>query len=369
MSEGLRLLEIKKGLKEGASYSVMVFSPSMLKAIAADVSIGATKEVDLLGRVVPLTEVTTLVKAPTGAVATTSYIDVNFRTQKAVMSVVGMNVEVVACSRQFALSKNDSADFFDRFLLSPPEPLKGVDSADAITYVLGPTGDAKLNFPVTDNQSVNRGADGRVIVTVRPIRPAAGAGFPYKGSDKAALSALKPTKFIQCDDAKIKALARQAVGNAKDAAQAIDRIEKFVGKYINKKDMSVGYASAVEVAASRQGDCSEHAVLSAALCRAVGIPAQVVTGVAYVESFGGRKGIFGPHAWNRAMVGGKWIGFDSALDGYDAGHITISAGDGETDEFFGAVSTLGCFKIEKVTVQTKNGIKHKTSNTKYRTSK
>jgi transglutaminase-like putative cysteine protease len=68
-------------------------------------------------------------------------------------------------------------------------------------------------------------------------------------------------------------LAHKAVGDAKDAAQAARRIESFVARYIDNKSMSVGYASAAEVVESRQGDCSEFAVLTAALCRAVGIPA------------------------------------------------------------------------------------------------
>ena len=69
--------------------------------------------------------------------------------------------------------------------------------------------------------------------------------------------------------------------------EAVRRIESFVARYIDNKSMSVGYASAVEVVESRQGDCSEFAVLTAALCRAVGIPAQVVVGIAYVKEFAG----------------------------------------------------------------------------------
>ena len=86
------------------------------------------------------------------------------------------------------------------------------------------------------------------------------------------------------------------------------------------------------------------------MCRAVGIPAQVVSGVAYVERFGDRKHIFGPHAWVRAYVGGKWVGLDAAL-GYNPGRITLSVGDGDLADFFGMVNTLGCFKITKVEVR------------------
>lgn len=355
MSEATQILSRKKGLAEGTTYTVRIFSASLLKAMDAEIRVGPTKDVDLLGRVVSLTEVTTVMKGPTGVMTSISYVDKNTDVQKSVIPMLGMKIELIACSRQFAMSQNDVADFLDRFLLSPPGPLKDVSSARSITYTLErtsqPTGEAKLRFPTTDNQTVHSGGKGIFIVTVRPVRPEAGATYPYKGHDKVAISALKATRYVQSDDKKIKALARQAVGDTKDAAEAVRKIENFARNYIKKKDLSVGYASAVEVAASRQGDCTEHAVLSAALCRAVGIPAQIVTGVAYVESFGGRKGIFGPHAWNRAMVGGKWIGLDAALAGYDAGHITLGVGDGDPDEFFGILSTLGYFKIAKVKIQ------------------
>jgi transglutaminase-like putative cysteine protease len=112
------------------------------------------------------------------------------------------------------------------------------------------------------------------------------------------------------------------------------------------------------VTASRQGDCSEFAVLTAALCRAVGIPSQVVAGIAYVKDFEGHEG-FGGHAWAQAYIAGKWVGLDAAFKsghrgGYDAGHIALAVGNGEPADFFNVASTLGRFKIEKLTVQRGN---------------
>jgi transglutaminase-like putative cysteine protease len=152
------------------------------------------------------------------------------------------------------------------------------------------------------------------------------------------------------------------VGDTKDAVDAVRRIESSLARYIDNKSMSVGYASAVEVAESRQGDCSEFAVLTAALCRAVGIPAQVAVGVAYVSGFGGLQG-FGGHAWTQAYVGadergqgGRWIGLDAAFKsggrgGYDPGHIALAVGNGDPGDFFNMAAALGQFKIEKIDVQ------------------
>ena len=147
-------------------------------------------------------------------------------------------------------------------------------------------------------------------------------------------------------------LARRAAGNAKDAAEAARQIEKFVSLYIHQKSLSVGYASAGEVAVSREGDCTEHAVLTAAMCRAAGIPAQVVVGVLYTDEFGGVADIFVGHAWTQAYIGGKWIGLDAtrAPNGYDARHIALSVGNGNPAEFFGLVSLLGQFTIADIKV-------------------
>jgi hypothetical protein len=91
------------------------------------------------------------------------------------------------------------------------------------------------------------------------------------------------------------------------------------------------------------------------MCRAVGIPAQVVAGVAYVDDFLGNRG-FGGHAWAQAYIGGKWVGLDASFKGagrggYDAGHIALAAGNGEPGDLFNLAPTLGQFKIDKVTVE------------------
>ena len=269
---------------------------------------------------------------------------------------MGMQIELIACAKDFALGENDVLDLVNKMFLSSPEPFDNLDSAKSVTYYLSPTPDAdKLTIPSSDNQTARPGRDNRVILTVKPATPLPGAKFPYKGKDNIILDAMKPTRFVQSDDENVIALARRAVGDTKDAAKAAKRIEAFVAKYIDNKSLSVGYASASEVAASRQGDCSEFAVLTAAMCRAVGIPSQVVVGVAYVKNFAGLQHRFGGHAWVQAYVGGKWIGLDAAfksagLGGYGPGHIALASGNGNPEDFFNLVTTIGLFKIDKVTV-------------------
>ena len=387
MAEGLRLLTLKKGLKEGTQYTARIFSPGILQAVDAQVSIGSKRNVDLLGRVVALTEVMTTINMPgAGEIVSISYVDEDLKAQKTVMPIAGMQIELVACVREFALGQNDVLELIDKMFVASPRPLDNVGSAEWISYLLSPTGETDslrgpvlgsrfagaqkdgktgtLIIPANDNQRVRRLKSGKIIVTVKPVAAPAGTRFPYKGGNSVILEAIKPTRFLQSDRKEIIDLARRAVGRTKDAAEAVKRIEAFVARYIDNKSLSVGYASAAEVAASRQGDCSEFAVLTAAMCRAVGIPAQVVVGVAYVSDFAGLQG-FGGHAWTQAYVGGdpatrepgKWVGLDAAFKsagrgGYDAGHIALAAGNGEPADFFNLASTLGQFKIDRVMVST-----------------
>ncbi len=356
MAEGLRLLTLEKGLKTGTTYTATVFTPGLMQALEAEVAIGEERDIDLLGRVVKLTEVTTTFDAPTtGRITSTSYVDDEMRTLKSTVPMAGMQVEMISCAREFALGDNDVLELIGAMFVDSPVSLDNPRAATAITYWLAPTAGAQFTIPTTDNQAAERLADGKTKLVVTPVVASAGGTFPYQGKDPALLEAAQPTLYLQSDREEIIDLARQAIGNTKDAAEAAQRIEAFVAKYIENKSLSVGYASAAEVASSRQGDCSEFAVLTAALCRAVGIPSQVVAGIAYVKDFEGHEG-FGGHAWTQAYIGGKWVGLDAAFKssgrgGYDAGHIALAVGNGEPADFFNIASTLGRFTIERLEIQ------------------
>ena len=95
MYEGIRLLELKKGSSEGTTYSVKVFTPSMLMAIDAQITIGKTENVDLLGRIVPLTKATVEMTIPGAGVMTiTNYADSKLKMQKSVMPMAGMTIRL-----------------------------------------------------------------------------------------------------------------------------------------------------------------------------------------------------------------------------------------------------------------------------------
>jgi hypothetical protein len=352
MSEGIRLLQLEKGLKEGTVYTAMIFSPSLQAAVPAEVRVGAKVDVDLFGRVVKLTKVEVVMQTAAGAITSVSYVDDEMKALKTIVPAMGMKLEMVACDKAFALSENDVVDFIDAMLLKSPVPLKGIESKSAATYLLKPTKEAKLSFPTTASQVVKRAENGSVALVVKPAKPSSGGSFPYKGEDAELKKSLEPTAYLQSDNQAIQILALKATQGAKSALEGAKQIESFVADYIDEKNFSIGYATALEVADSKQGDCSEHAVLVAALCRASGIPSKVVCGIVDAESFAGKSDVFGPHAWAQAYVDDTWIGLDAtkvATGGFGVGHIALAVGNGDPADMFAIANTLGYFKIEKIT--------------------
>ncbi|MGD9201101.1 MAG: transglutaminase domain-containing protein, partial [Chitinispirillia bacterium] len=101
---------------------------------------------------------------------------------------------------------------------------------------------------------------------------------------------------------------------------------------------------------SQEGDCTEHAVLTAAMCRAAGIPSRIAVGIAYVDTFLGRKNIFVPHAWTQVFIQGKWYSIDAALGSSDARRITFKTGDGSPSDFFSQINTIGNLKINSISL-------------------
>ncbi|MHC5082899.1 MAG: transglutaminase-like domain-containing protein [Planctomycetota bacterium] len=352
MFEGMRIFQEKRGLKTGDEFEVTMFRPDLMMPVKAKTMVGEKTKVDLFGRVLDLTEVKVVTTVQGQEIAMTSYIDDEMKAMKTLVPMMGMTMEMVACDKSFALRDDDIMDFMEQLYITSPIQLSNLNAVESIAYTIKPTAENELTIPNSCSQTAGA-KDGLFSVTVTKLTPSEGAAFPYQGDDETVLKAMQPADYLQSEDKVIIDLAKSAVGGTTDAAIAIGQIEAFVDGYITEKDLSVGYASALEVARSRQGDCSEHAVLTAAMCRAIGIPARVVCGVVYADSFAGKENIFGGHMWVEAHIDGQWIGLDATRakqGGFGPGHITLAFGNGDPADFFSLVNTLGCFEIQKIDV-------------------
>jgi hypothetical protein len=157
----------------------------------------------------------------------------------------------------------------------------------------------------------------------------------------------QPNAWVQSEHPEIVAFARRAVGSSETVATRMPRLIAAVRERMTGSVNVLGYASAVEAYRSRSGDCTEFAVLLAALARAQGISTRVVVGVVYADRFGGRKDVFCPHSWVQAWDGQRWRSYDAALEDFDATHIALAVGDGSPRQFEAAVSQLANLRIDK----------------------
>jgi hypothetical protein len=353
MSEGLRLATIKHGLKPGTAWKATVFTASTMEPMPVSVLVGEANDVDLLGRVVRLTKVISTMNMAGTTMVQTTWVDSDCRTMKMTTSAMGMDIEMVACPKEFAMSEGSPVEFFEKVTVASPQPIENIDAVKSIAYTIAPSDGAKPSFPTTLNQTTRTSDDGSILLIVarQPVPPA--ATIPYAGADAELAKMTKRSQYVESDDPCVVALTKKAVGTEKDAWKAAKKIEKFVSTYVADKNLSVGYASAAEVARSRSGDCTEHAVLVAAMCRAVGIPARVTVGLVYASQFGDQESIFGPHAWAEVNIGGKWYGLDAtgAPRGYAPDHIALASGDGSPAAFLGIVNTIGNFGITKLDIR------------------
>jgi transglutaminase-like putative cysteine protease len=138
---------------------------------------------------------------------------------------------------------------------------------------------------------------------------------------------LRASTYLNHRDPKLGELRAQALDPVEttDPAVRAEALRELVHAHLVKKDLNTLLATASEVATTRAGDCTEHAVLLAALLRADGIPSRVVTGLVYVDRFVGEVNLFGYHMWTQAFLDGRWIDLDATLGRrFDATHIAFT---------------------------------------------
>lgn len=119
---------------------------------------------------------------------------------------------------------------------------------------------------------------------------------------------IAPSFVIDFEDAPVPELtARLRAAHARP--QPADVVAFVAATVTGSHDR--GFDLASRVARNRSGDCTEFAVLTAALARAIGLPARVVLGVALMAE-NDRFGAYG-HAWAEIDAGSGWQVADAAL--------------------------------------------------------
>ncbi|MEO6688761.1 MAG: transglutaminase-like domain-containing protein [Dokdonella sp.] len=341
LPEGVRLAAMRAGLEAGTRYHVLSFQPSSLDAAEITSVVGAKETVNLPGGRMSLSPIEQTIAFAGSPLQSRAWVDAEQTIYKLTMPILGVELTLLACNRACATAPNQGSDVFARTLMASPRPLQATELAGAMRYTLKARDHgAALNLPQTDEQRVVRDGDAWVVT----VQHATASRDQVQPSADEFL----PNDWLQSKAPEVVRLAERAIGDVKVPRERMQRIETFVRGYIRNKSLDVGYASALEVARKPEGDCTEHAVLVAALGRASGIATRVVDGLAYAPGFAGKDQVFVPHAWAQAFVDGRWQSFDAALAGFDAGHIALAVGDGDPWRFYSGLDMLGRIELRQV---------------------
>ncbi len=154
----------------------------------------------------------------------------------------------------------------------------------------------------------------------------ASKGLKGDAEKEPAAEFLQSSYFINSADDKVKELARKAVGAETDSWKKALRIERWVHANM-KVTADEALATADHVARTLEGDCTEFAMLTAAMCRAEGVPSRTAIGLIYAEPADAKRApCFAFHMWTEVWISGRWIAIDATLGkGYvGATHLKIT---------------------------------------------
>lgn len=313
MSWGALRESLIRGFEPGTEYTIAAYAPDLRfdDAVQALTKVGDWEEIGdgQRGQRVAVT-----MQTPVGSLETVAWVDETGMPVRTVMPMPGLgDVVMVASDEKSALADFVPPEFFMNTVISVPEPID-VDAARRIRYRISCKTDGcdLADLPDTDMQRIVARGDGWVeLELTRQVHGTAANATPVDREKFAPY--LGNNLTMNLGDLELIKLANQAAGDEEEPFALADRLRKFVTEYIEDKSLDVGFATANEVCRTKEGDCSEHGVLLAALGRIRGLPSRVAVGLAYVPSFGGQTHLFGYHMWTQFYINGTWYDVDAAL--------------------------------------------------------
>jgi len=310
-SDALISLKARRGeLAQGESFTYAVYDPEVDLIDRHTVSVGGR---EVVGEVEA-----TVVEATSEALGITvmSWVDDEGRLLR--QSVPGlMELTLERVSEEEALASLAPFEIDNEIAVERHLPL--VRSLQEVrlrvTRNVGPAAELLVE---THRQSITTEGDDALVTISHELPPAGTLPLPITGETLEEY--LRATPQAQSDDPRIIATAREIVGDETDAWGAAQKLCAWVKDNMRAVSSEPRPITALEVLEAMRGDCTEHAILMAALGRAVGLPTKLVTGLAYV---GGK---FGYHAWTEVYVG-RWVEMDPSWGQMtvDAGHLQVFA--------------------------------------------
>jgi hypothetical protein len=269
--------------------------------------------------------------------------------------VPGIGQESVRMTKADALRKSAGGQY--DLLLASTVPLKGTvpdyQQAQRVVYrahlKAGEIANLFADCPSQRIKPIDEQTADITVIAIRPNQPAKLDQAPSPPTD----ADLASNNFIQSDDSQIAAMAAHVAPGETDPWKLACAFEKLVDETIRLKSFSQAFATAAEVCRSLEGDCTEHAVFLAALCRARKLPARVAFGLVYYPP---EKG-FAYHMWNEVWIADRWVPMDATLGqgGIGADHVKLGdsnlAGGSPLADLLSVIQVFGRLELEVVEAQ------------------
>ncbi len=331
---------------------------SGLNEMTQTMTIVGPTNVEVLGKTVPAIE-WKLSQSVLPGVVSTEYVSTDGETLRSEFGFGGISMVMLASEKELALAELDAPELMAETLVRPNRPIENPRSTRRSQFIVRMADGSDLP------EFLNDGAQRAESIDASSARIAIDADnlIPADPNDAEDPRFLEATPAADADDPEIIALVDRALADAGESpAERAETLRRFVHEYINAKSLGVGFATASEVCRTREGDCSEHGVLLAAMLRAAGIPSRVVSGVIYVDMFAGGRQVFGYHMWTQGLIeidgDHRWVDLDATLPAstpYDAAHIAISTSSlaqGDVLNSMAAlVNLLGVLEIDVVEIE------------------
>lgn len=245
------------------------------------------------------------------------------RIVESIQPMFGAAFHFTETTRESATRRHPPYPVLPSSFLRSPSRIPAAARSGHMRYRLAFRDDLTFALPQTGEQR----ADMRPDAIILDVCDSCGPGLP---TDAAYLAdALRPTPWLQSDHPRLREIAdpiaRMNISDARKMEMLLQRAKPF----LENADYN-GHYSAVDTIIRRAGDCTEAAVLLAALGRSADIPTRVVSGFSYTRaSYHGMSNAFIAHSWVVAYVDGAWRSFDLALLEFDSTHIALTVGDGD----------------------------------------
>lgn len=325
----LGYLIVKHKYQIGKEYLVKAFDATVLSIIDAKVKVTDKEKANISDKEYDLTKATISYLG----VSTTIWVDENGITRKeeAPPGLISLEeTRETAIVQETEKAKLDILSLFsvaiDTMIINPR----------VLKYL-------RLQISNIDTTGLNLHDDFQNIFQLNPLTleiKTGGAKSEIMLPIKRFKQYLNSTLYVQSDNIDIRKLTNSIVDSEKNATIIVEKIMRWVYSNVQKR-ATASLPSAVDVLKNLEGDCNEHSVLFAALCRAAGIPTQICVGLVCVDDK------FYYHAWNKVFLD-KWIPVDATFGQFPADATHIKFAEGELQEQAKVLNIVGKIKIKVI---------------------